>query len=242
MEYLEAVEVDQERMQDAPFRLPVQWVNRPSSDFRGYAGTVAAGQVAPGDRVVVLPRESRRPSTRVVSFDGDLELGVAGQAVTLTLADEIDVSRGDMIAAADAPAPVSQQFEATVVWMAEEPLLRGRTYLMRVGTTTVPATVAPIRYKLDVDTLEQIAATQLDLNEIGVVLRRARAAGRVRPVRRQPRHRRLHPHRPDHEPHGRRGAAHARCCRAARTSACRSSWSTALRAPGSRRSARSSSG
>ncbi len=169
MEYLETVEVDQERMQDAPFRLPVQWVNRPSSDFRGYAGTVAGGQIAPGERVVVLPAGIESTVERVVTFDGDLELGVAGQAVTLTLADEIDVSRGDVIAAADAPAPVSQQFEATVIWMAEEPLLRGRTYLMRVGTTMVPATVAPIRYKLDVDTLEQIAATQLDLNEIGVV-------------------------------------------------------------------------
>jgi bifunctional enzyme CysN/CysC len=169
MEYLETVEVDQERMQDAPFRLPVQWVNRPSSDFRGFAGTVAGGQVAPGDRVVVLPGGRETTVTRLAALDGDLERGVAGQAVTLTLADEIDVSRGDVIVAADAPAGVSQQFEATVVWMAEEPLLRGRTYLMRVGTSLVPATVAPIRYKLDVDTLEQIAATQLDLNEIGVV-------------------------------------------------------------------------
>ena len=169
MEYLETVEVDQERMQDAPFRLPVQWVNRPSPDFRGFTGTVAGGQVAPGDRVVVLPGGRETTVTRLAALGGDLERGVAGQAVTLTLADEIDVSRGDVIAAAEAPAGVSQQFEATVVWMAEEPLLRGRTYLMRVGTSTVPATVAPIRYKLDVDTLEQIAATQLDLNEIGVV-------------------------------------------------------------------------
>ncbi len=169
MEYLEAVEVDQERMQDAPFRLPVQWVNRPNLDFRGFAGTIAAGQVAPGDRVVALPSGIETTVERVVTFDGELERGVAGQAVTLTLTDEIDVSRGDMLAAADSPAPVSQQFEATVVWMAEEPLLRGRTYLMRVGTTTVPATVAPIKYKLDVDTLEELSATQLDLNEIGVV-------------------------------------------------------------------------
>ena len=141
----------------------------PDPEFRGFAGTVAGGQVAPGDRVVVLPggRASRRVA-RVVAFGGDLERAVAGQAATLTLADEVDVSRGDVIAAADAPAQVGEQFEATVIWMAEEPLLRGRTYLMRVGTKTVPATVAPIRYKLDVDTLEQIAANQLDLNEIGV--------------------------------------------------------------------------
>jgi bifunctional enzyme CysN/CysC len=169
MGYLEAVEVDQERMQDAPFRLPVQWVNRPSSDFRGFAGTIAGGSVAPGDRVVVLPRGQETSVARVVAFDGDLERGVAGQAVTLTLADEVDVSRGDVIApVAERPA-VGDQFEATVVWMADEPLLRGRTYLMRVGTKTVPATVAPIKHKLNVDTLERIAAEALQLNEIGVV-------------------------------------------------------------------------
>jgi bifunctional enzyme CysN/CysC len=169
MEYLETVEVDQERMQDAPFRLPVQWVNRSSSEFRGFAGTIAGGRVAPGDRVVVLPAGRETTVARVVGFEQDLEAGVAGQAVTLTLADEIDISRGDLISTVEAPAHVGEQFEATVVWMAEEPLLRGRTYLMRAGTKTVPATVAPIRYKLDVDTGEQIAANQLDLNEIGVV-------------------------------------------------------------------------
>jgi bifunctional enzyme CysN/CysC len=169
MEYLETVEVDQERMQDAPFRLPVQWVNRSSSEFRGFAGTIAGGRVAPGDRVLVLPAGRETSVSRVVGFEQDLEAGVAGQAVTLTLADEIDISRGDVIAAAETPAPVGEQFEATVVWMAEEPLLRGRTYLMRAGTKTVPATVAPIRYKLDVDTGDQIAANQLELNEIGVV-------------------------------------------------------------------------
>ena len=169
LEYLEAVEVDAERMQDAPFRLPVQWVNRPSSDFRGFAGTIAGGSVGPGDRVIVLPSGRETTVARVATFDGDLGRAVAGQAVTLTLADEVDVSRGDVIAAADAPAQVDAQFEATVIWMAEEPLLRGRTYLMRAGTKTVPATVAPVRYKLDVDTLDQIAANELELNEIGVV-------------------------------------------------------------------------
>ncbi|MDE3189841.1 MAG: adenylyl-sulfate kinase, partial [Acidobacteriota bacterium] len=169
MRYLETVEVDQERMQDAPFRLPVQWVNRPSSDFRGFAGTIAGGSVRPGDRVVVLPRRQETTVARVVTFDGDLERGVAGQAVTLTLADEIDVSRGDVIAPADAPAPVGDQFEATVVWMADEPLLRGRTYLMRAGTKTVAATVAPIKYRIDVDTLDRTAANELELNGIGVV-------------------------------------------------------------------------
>ena len=156
-------------MQDAPFRLPVQWVNRPSSDFRGFTGTIAGGSVEPGDRVVVLPRGQETTVDRIVAFDGDLERAVAGQAVTLTLADEIDVSRGDVIAPVDSPAQVGDQFEATVVWMAEEPLLRGRTYLMRVGTKTVAATVAPLKYKLDVDTLDRIAANELELNAIGVV-------------------------------------------------------------------------
>jgi bifunctional enzyme CysN/CysC len=169
MEYLETVEVDQERMQDAPFRLPVQWVNRPTSDFRGFTGTIAGGSVEPRDRVVVLPRGQETTVDRIVAFDGDLERAVAGQAVTLTLADEIDVSRGDVIAPVDSPAQVGDQFEATVVWMAEEPLLRGRTYLMRVGTKTVAATVAPLKYKLDVDTLDRIAANELELNAIGVV-------------------------------------------------------------------------
>jgi bifunctional enzyme CysN/CysC len=169
MEYLETVEVDQERMQDAPFRLPVQWVNRPSSDFRGFSGTIAGGSVEPGDRVVVLPRGQETTVERVVTFDGDLERAVAGQAVTLTLADEIDVSRGDVISTVEQPAQVGDQFEATVVWMADEPLLRGRTYLMRAGTKTIAATVAPLKYKLDVDTLDRIAANHLELNAIGVV-------------------------------------------------------------------------
>jgi bifunctional enzyme CysN/CysC len=125
--------------------------------------------VAPGDRVVVLPAGRETTVARVVGFERDLEAGVAGQAVTLTLGDEIDVSRGDVIAAAETPAQVGEQFEATVVWMDEEPLLRGRTYLIRTGTKTLSGTVAPIRYKLDVDTGDQIAVNQLDLNEIGVV-------------------------------------------------------------------------
>ncbi|MGH3050069.1 MAG: adenylyl-sulfate kinase, partial [Gaiellaceae bacterium] len=140
-----------------------------SSDFRGFTGTIAGGSVSPGDRVVVQPRGQESSVSRVVAFDGDLEQGVAGQAVTLTLADEVDVSRGDVIAPADTPAEVGDQFEATVVWMADEPLLRGRTYLMRVGTKMLPATVAPIKHKLNVDTLDRIAADQLELNEIGVV-------------------------------------------------------------------------
>jgi bifunctional enzyme CysN/CysC len=168
LEFLETVEVDLERMQSAPFRLPVQWVSRPHHDFRGFAGTVAGGAVRVGDPVRVLPSGRESEVARIVTLDGDLEAAVAGQAVTLTLTDEVDASRGDMIVAAVAPPQVADQFESTVVWMADEPMLRGRTYLLRCGTKTVGATVAPIKYKVNVNTLEHVAATKLDLNEIGV--------------------------------------------------------------------------
>jgi bifunctional enzyme CysN/CysC len=169
LEFLETVEIDAERAQRGPFRLPVQWVNRPNLDFRGFAGTIAGGSVSPADRVIVLPSGRESTVESIVTRDGDLELAVAGQAVTLTLADEIDVSRGDVIAPVDDPPPVGDQFEATVVWMADEPLLRGRNYLLRAGTQTVTATVAPLKYKVNVNTLEHVAANTLELNEIGVV-------------------------------------------------------------------------
>ena len=166
--YLEEVEVDLDRMEAAPFRMPVQWVSRPSSDFRGFAGTIAGGTVRPGDEIRVLPRDTRSRIERIVTYDGDLDAAVAGQAVTLTLADEIDASRGDMIAAADAPPGVADQFEATVVWMADDPMYRGRNYLMRIGSQIATATIAPLKYKLNVDSREHLAATKLELNEIGV--------------------------------------------------------------------------
>jgi bifunctional enzyme CysN/CysC len=165
---LEDVEVDEDRMRAAPFRFPVQWVNRPDLDFRGFAGTVAGGAVRPGDRVLVLPGGRSSTVARIVSYAGDLELAVAGQAVTLVLADELDVSRGDVIAHADAPPRVNDALQATIVWMAEQPLLRGRDYLMRIGSRTVGATAAPLKHKLDVETLEHVPARQLELNEIGV--------------------------------------------------------------------------
>jgi len=165
--HLEAVEVDAQ-LAAHPFRLPVQWVNRPNADFRGFCGQVAAGSIRPGDRVRVLPsgRESR--VARIVSADGDLASAVAGQSVTLTLDTEIDVSRGDVIAApADAPQ-VASQFEATVVWLGDEPMLQGRAYLMKSGTRTVSATVAPLKHRINVNTLEHTAAERLELNDIGV--------------------------------------------------------------------------
>jgi bifunctional enzyme CysN/CysC len=168
MGYLETVEVDQQHAQTAPFRMPVQWVNRASSDFRGFAGTVVSGTVRPGDQIVVLPsgRESR--VERIVTYDGDIERAVAEQAVTLTFSDEIDTSRGDVIASRTEPPEVADQFEVTVVWMDDQPMLRGRTYLMRTGTKLVTATIAPLKYKVNVDSLEHVAATKLELNEIGV--------------------------------------------------------------------------
>jgi bifunctional enzyme CysN/CysC len=168
MGYLERVEVDLDRMEAAPFRMPVQLVSRPSSDFRGFAGTIAGGIVRPGDEIRVLPRDTPSRIERIVTYDGDLDAAVAGQAVTLTLADEVDASRGDMIATAQAPPAVADQFEATVVWMADDPMYRGRNYLMRIGSQLATATIAPLKYKLNVDSQEHVAATKLELNEIGV--------------------------------------------------------------------------
>jgi bifunctional enzyme CysN/CysC len=168
MEYLESVEVDQQRTQAAPFRLPVQWVNRPGPEFRGYAGTIASGTIEVGAPVVVAPSGRRTHVQRIVTLDGDLERAVAGQSITLTLSDELDVTRGDVIADDDDSPGVADQFEATIVWMAEAPMLRGRSYLLRLAGQTVTATVAPLKYKLNVESLEHVAATKLELNEIGV--------------------------------------------------------------------------
>ena len=168
LEYLETVEVDEDRLQTGPLRLPVQWVNRPDAGFRGFAGMVASGTVSPGERVVALPSKRETNVARIVTYDGDLDRAVAGQSVTLTLTDEIDISRGEVIASVKEPPGVGEQFEATIVWMAEEPMLRGRNYLMRVGTSVVGATIAPLKYKVDINSLKHIAAEKLDLNEIGV--------------------------------------------------------------------------
>ncbi|HET7757934.1 MAG TPA: sulfate adenylyltransferase subunit CysN, partial [Steroidobacteraceae bacterium] len=151
-----------------PFRLPVQWVNRPGAEFRGYCGLIAGGCLRRGDRVRVLPGGREAHVARIVTLEGDLEAAVGGQCVTLTLDAEIDVARGDVIAPADAAPQLADQFEATVVWLHEEPLLQGRTYLMKAGTRTVTATVAPLKHRIDVNTLEHMAAERLELNDIGV--------------------------------------------------------------------------
>jgi bifunctional enzyme CysN/CysC len=147
--------------------MPVQWVSRPNQDFRGFAGTLASGVIEVGDAIRALPSGRTSRVSRIVSFDGDLPSAVAGQSVTLVLADEIDVSRGDVLCAADAPAGVADQFQATIIWMHEEPMLPGRPYLLKLGTRTVTASIATPKFKVNVNTLEHLPARQLELNEIG---------------------------------------------------------------------------
>ncbi len=166
--HLETVEVD-DAAATAPFRLPVQWVNRPHQGFRGFSGLIAAGSIRPGDRVRVQPSGTQTSVDRIVTADGDLAVAVAGQSVTMTLADDVDASRGDLISAAEAPAEVADQFEADLVWMAEQPLLPGRPYLFKLGPLTVGGTVTDLKHTVDVSSLEHGAAKVLGLNEIGVV-------------------------------------------------------------------------
>jgi bifunctional enzyme CysN/CysC len=166
MEHLETVEVAR-AANDAPFRLPVQWVNRPNLDFRGFSGLVASGTVHPGDLVKIMPSAKQSRVARVL-IDGDLPYAVAGQSITVTLEDEIDCSRGDVICAAERPAEVSDQFETTIVWMHEQPMLPGRGYLLKLGTKTVSASVTTLKHKVNVNTLEHVPGRELELNEIGV--------------------------------------------------------------------------
>ncbi|GAB2997586.1 adenylyl-sulfate kinase [Arenimonas maotaiensis] len=153
---------------DIPGRLPVQWVCRPNLDFRGFAGTVCAGAFRPGDAVVALPSGKRSRIARIVSADGDLPQAVSGQAITLTLADELDISRGDVIAAAHNPPETADQFAAHLVWMDEAELIPGRGYWLKIGTRTVNATVTEIKHRIDINSQEPLAAKTLHLNEIGV--------------------------------------------------------------------------
>ena len=167
MPLLESLPVDDD-LRDKPFRMPVQWVNRPNLDFRGFSGLISSGTIRPGDKIKALPSGRESTVERIVTFRDDLDVAVAGQSVTLTLADEIDISRGDVIAEAAAPPPVADQFEATVVWMDDEAMLPGRPYLLKLGTRTVSAQITEPKYKINVNTLEHLAAKRLELNEIGV--------------------------------------------------------------------------
>ncbi|MBC7147407.1 MAG: sulfate adenylyltransferase subunit CysN [Thioclava marina] len=166
--YLEAVEVDVTSDQGRPFRMPVQWVNRPNLDFRGFSGLIASGTVRPGDEVRVLPSGKTSKVARIVSLEGDRDLAVAGESTTITLEDEIDCSRGQVIVAAKEPLEVADQFEATIVWMDETELVPGRAYWLKIGTQTVSATVHEPKYEVNVNTQEHLATKTLDLNAIGV--------------------------------------------------------------------------
>jgi bifunctional enzyme CysN/CysC len=165
--FLETIEVGQDSPA-RPFRMAVQWINRPNADFRGLSGTVAAGTVHPGEEIVVLPSGRSATVARIVTQDGDLSVAVAGQAVTLVLAEAVDVSRGDMLAAASAQPLLADQFQAHLVWMSNDALLPGRSYLFRFGTRTVAGQVTDIKYKINVNTREHVAARRLELNEIAV--------------------------------------------------------------------------
>ena len=166
IEHLETVDVADGRAEQ-PFRLPVQWINRPDLDFRGFVGTVASGRVAVGDAVVVAGSGRTSTVARIVTFDGDLPVASAGDAVTLTLADEIDVARGDVLAHPGARPTVGDGFAADLIWMSDEPLRFGRSYFLKLGTRTVPATVSALEYRLDINTFAQDQATTLRLNEVG---------------------------------------------------------------------------
>ena len=167
IEWLSAVPIDGPEESDS-LRLPVQWVNRPSHDFRGFAGQIAAGRVRPGDAVKILPSGRTTTVARIVTADGDLGEAVAGQSVTLTLAEEVDCSRGDVIADAHHPPEAADQFEVTLVWMDEEPLVPGRGYWIKLGTQSATATIQHPKYQINVNTLEHLAAPYLELNAIGV--------------------------------------------------------------------------
>ena len=168
LEHLETVDLGLDEGATGAFRLPVQWVNRPNLDFRGFAGQIASGTVKPGDAIRVIPSGKTSTISRIVTFDGDLDEAAAGQSITVTFADEIDCSRGDVICAADDPAEAADQFEATIVWMADEEMLPGRNYIMKIGTQTVSAAVQHPKYRIDVNTMEHLAAKTLGLNDIGV--------------------------------------------------------------------------
>jgi len=168
MAHLEAVPIEDET-QTLPFRMPVQWVNRPNLDFRGFAGHIASGRVAPGDVLKILPSGAESRVARIVTADGDLEYAIAGQCVTITLTDEVDVSRGDVLVDTRTPPETADEFEATLIGLGDTAILPGRSYLLKLATKVVSATVNPLKYRVDVNTLEHLAAERLELNDIGVV-------------------------------------------------------------------------
>jgi bifunctional enzyme CysN/CysC len=165
--YLESIGVEEDNSAQ-PFRFPIQWVNRPHLDFRGFSGTIASGTIRPGDEIIVAGSGKTSRVQRIVTADGDLECATAGEAVTLTLADELDIARGDLLSDPKNRPEVSDQFAAHIIWMSEEKLLPGRSYLLKAGARTVPVTITELKYRIDVNTLGELAARTLSLNEVGV--------------------------------------------------------------------------
>jgi bifunctional enzyme CysN/CysC len=167
LQYLESIDIDSENL-DRPFRFPVQWVNRPNQDFRGYAGTIASGQIKVGEPVVEATSGRTSQIATIVTYDGNVSSAETGDAVTITLADELDIVRGDVLVSPKARPEVTDQFAAHVIWMSDEPLVPGRSYLSRIGTKSTPMTVTAIKYKIDVNTRKHLAGTTLELNDIAV--------------------------------------------------------------------------
>jgi len=167
LEYLEVVDVDYDTT-DAPFRLPVQWVNRPNLDFRGFSGTIASGKISVGDPIIAIPSGKRSTVKEIVSFDGNLETAREDQAITLTLNDEIDISRGDFICHKDNPADQADQFQAHILWMSEKALYPGRQYLLKSNNKSTPASVTNLKHKVDINDFSEVAGKTLELNEVGV--------------------------------------------------------------------------
>ena len=167
LSYLETVEIEASQKIDRPFRLPVQWVNRPSPDFRGYSGVITSGVLRVDDLVRIQPSGRQTRVARIVTADGDLVEAAAGRSITVTLSDEVDVTRGDVMSAANDPVEIADQFDTTLVWLGDEPMLSGRSYLLKIGTRTVGAVFSTPKHKVNVNTLELLAARQLKLNEIG---------------------------------------------------------------------------
>ena len=167
MDYLESVEVSS-TSQSRPFRMPVQWVNRPNREFRGFAGLIGSGVISPGDRIRVLPSGTESTIERIVTSNGDLELAGAGRSVTLTLSDEIDISRGDIITAADNPCSSADQFQTRILWMDDSAMMPGRQYLFKSNTQTTSMTLGRLKHRIDVNTLEELPAKVLEMNDIGI--------------------------------------------------------------------------
>ena len=220
LDYLERVEVEEDR-RNAPFRLPVQWVNRPHLDFRGFAGTIPSGRIARGDRVVAADSGRESAVASLLVGDRKVEAAEAGDAVTLTLADEIDIARGDVLSSPDARPDVADQFTANLLWMSAEPMLPGRSYLLKIGGRTTPASVTELKHRLDVNNFDKLAAKAARSQRGRLLQYRHHHAGRLRPLCRQSRHGRLHPDRSRHQRDRRRGhdRAWAQAC-----DQCASAW------------------